>query len=180
MAPCLRWTVLECGNAHREGEERLQLLDGGEWRATKEAVDCEIVSFRMPRWSSPASTLAACIADHERAVRKKTVATWTRNCAALPCEPDVDAVDISDVEDRLEARLHRAGRAAAAPYESHRKHGVFLAVTLLTPPQPSGYRAARGQAQLEKPHAVPQRQPISSTRYELRVGRSDRHRPTLQ
>ena len=94
----------ECGNAHHEGEERLALLDRGEWRATKEAVDCEVVSFRMPRWCSPApaASLRACIADHERAVRKKTLATWTRNCAALPCEPDVDAVDISDVEDRLE------------------------------------------------------------------------------
>lgn len=92
----------ECGNAHHEGEERIKLLNAGEWRATKEAVDCEIASFRMPRWSSPASSLASIIADRKRAERKRTLAVWTRTAAALPCEPDVDLVDVSDVEDRLE------------------------------------------------------------------------------
>ena len=92
----------ECGTAHHDGEERIKLLNAGEWRATAEAVDCEIASFRMPRWSSPATSLESIITDRARFERKREMATWTRTAAALPCEPDIDEVDVGDVQDKLE------------------------------------------------------------------------------
>ena len=74
-----------CGVEHADGPEHVELLDAGEWRPTVEASDPEVVSFHLPRWCSPAATLAAIVADHQRATRKRGMAVWTRTCAALPC-----------------------------------------------------------------------------------------------
>ena len=92
----------ECGCEHADGPDRLALLDAGQWRPTVEADDPEVVSYHMPRWCSPASTLAAIVADHTRATRKRSIAVWTRTCAALPCEPDADVPDVGPLQARLE------------------------------------------------------------------------------
>ena len=83
-----------CGCEHADGAARLALLDAGQWRPTVEADDPEVRSYHMPRWCSPASTLAAIVADHARATRKRSLAVWTRTCAALPAEPDHDLPDV--------------------------------------------------------------------------------------
>ena len=71
-------------------------------RPTVEATDPEVVSYHLPRWLSPASTLTAIVADHARATKKRSLATWTRTCAALPCEPDADVPDVGPLQARLE------------------------------------------------------------------------------
>ena len=91
-----------CGVEHADGPEHVELLDAGEWRPTVEASDPEVVSFHLPRWCSPAATLAAVVADHQRATRKRGVAVWTRTCAALPAEPDHDLPDVGPIQARLE------------------------------------------------------------------------------
>ena len=91
-----------CGVEHTDGPDRVALLDAGQWRPTVEADDPEVVSYHMPRWLSPASTLAAIVADHARATRKRSIAVWTRTCAALPCEPDHDLPDVGPIQARLE------------------------------------------------------------------------------
>ena len=91
-----------CGVEHTDGPDRVALLDAGQWRPTAEADDPEVVSYHMPRWLSPASTLAAIVADHARATRKRSIAVWTRTCAALPCEPDADVPDVGPLQARLE------------------------------------------------------------------------------
>ena len=91
-----------CGVEHADGPEHVELLDAGEWRPTVEASDPEVVSFHLPRWCSPAATLAAIVADHQRATRKRGMAVWTRTCAALPAEPDHDLPDVGPIQARLE------------------------------------------------------------------------------
>ena len=91
-----------CGVEHADGPDRVTLLDAGQWRPTVEADDPEVVSYHMPRWLSPASTLTAIVADHQRATKKRSLATWTRTCAALPCEPDADLPDVGPLQARLE------------------------------------------------------------------------------
>ena len=111
----------ECGVEHTDGPNRVALLDAGQWRPTVEADDPEVVSYHMPRWLSPASTLAAIVADHARATRKRSIAVWTRTCAALPCEPDHDLPDVGPIQPRLEdveswpprGRFHRRGDGRA-------------------------------------------------------------------
>ena len=91
-----------CGVEHADGPDRVKLLDAGQWRPTVEADDPEVVSYHMPRWLSPASTLTAIVADHRRATKKRSLATWTRTCAALPAEPDHDLPDVGPIQARLE------------------------------------------------------------------------------
>ena len=91
-----------CGVEHADGPDRVALLDAGQWRPTVEASDPEVVSYHLPRWLSPASTLTAIVADHARATKKRSLATWTRTCAALPCEPDADVPDVGPLQARLE------------------------------------------------------------------------------
>ena len=92
----------ECGCEHADGPDRVALLDAGQWRPTVEADDPEVHSYHLPRWLSPASTLAAIVADHARAKKKRSLSTWTRTCAALPAEPDADLPDIGPLQARLE------------------------------------------------------------------------------
>ena len=80
----------------------MRLLEAGQWRPTVEADDPEVLSYHLPRWCSPASTLTAIVADHARATKKRSLATWTRTCAALPCEPDADLPDVGPLQARLE------------------------------------------------------------------------------
>ena len=89
-----------CGHRHPEGDARLELLDRGEWRPTQDAPDPGVVSFVLPRWLSPASTLADCIAARERAERTRTLAGWSRMVAAEAAEPD-PAVDLTAVREKL-------------------------------------------------------------------------------
>ena len=92
----------QCGVEHADGPDRVALLDAGQWRPTVEADDPEVRSYHLPRWCSPASTLTAIVADHQRATKKRSLATWTRTCAALPCEPDADVPDVGPLQARLE------------------------------------------------------------------------------
>ena len=89
-----------CGHRHPDGDARLELLDRGEWRPTQTAPDPGVVSYILPRWLSPASTLGACIEDRAQADRTRTVAEWTRRVAAEPCEPDPE-VDLTAVREKL-------------------------------------------------------------------------------
>lgn len=91
-----------CGRRYADGPDRVALLEAGEWRPTAAAEDSEVVSFHLPRWLSPASTLAECVSDRRRAERRRTLAVWTRTCAALPAEPDQDLPDVSGLEARRE------------------------------------------------------------------------------
>ena len=91
-----------CGVEHADGPDRVALLEAGQWRPTTEADDPEVVSFHLPRWNSPASSLASIVADHQRATRKRSLAVWTRTAAALPCEPDADLPDVAPIQARLE------------------------------------------------------------------------------
>ena len=91
-----------CGVEHADGPDHVKLLDAGEWRPTVEASDPEVVSLHLPRWCSPASTLAAIVADHQRATKKRSLATWQRTAAALPAEPDHDLPDVGPIQARLE------------------------------------------------------------------------------
>ena len=102
LAPPAALVCPSCGVEHTDGPDRVALLDAGQWRPTVEADDPEVVSYHMPRWLSPASTLAAIVADHVRATRKRSIAVWTRTCAALPCEPDADLPDVAPIQARLE------------------------------------------------------------------------------
>ena len=86
--------------------DRLALLDAGQWRPSVEADDPEVTSFHLPRWLSPASTLTAIVADHVRATRKRSLAVWTRTCAALPAEADHDLPDVGPLQARLEDVEH--------------------------------------------------------------------------
>ena len=92
----------QCGVEHADGPDRVALLDAGQWRPTVEADDPEVRSYHLPRWCSPASTLTAIVADHQRATKKRSLATWTRTCAALPAEPDHDLPDVGPIQARLE------------------------------------------------------------------------------
>ena len=92
----------ECGCEHVDGPDRVRLLEAGQWRPTCAPTDAEVRSFHLPRWCSPASTLTAIVADHQRATRKRSLATWTRTAAALPCEPDADVPDVGPLQARLE------------------------------------------------------------------------------
>ena len=91
-----------CGVEHPDGPDRVKLLDAGQWRPTVEADDPEVVSYHLPRWLSPAADLAGIVADHQRATKKRSLATWTRTCAALPAEPDHDLPDVGPIQARLE------------------------------------------------------------------------------
>ena len=46
--------------------------------------------------------MTAIVADQARATKKRSLATWTRTCAALPAEPDADLPDVGPVQARLE------------------------------------------------------------------------------
>ena len=89
-----------CGHRHEDGPARLELLDRGEWRPTQTAPDPGVVSYVLPRWLSPASTLADCIAARSRAERTRTLAGWSRMVAAEPAEPD-PVVDLTAVREKL-------------------------------------------------------------------------------
>ena len=91
-----------CGVEHADGADRVKLLNSGEWRPTVEADDPEVLSYHLPRWCSPASTLAAIVADHKRATKKRSLATWQRCTAAVPAEPDHDLPDVGPLQARLE------------------------------------------------------------------------------
>ena len=91
-----------CGVEHPDGPDRVTLLDAGQWRPTVDADDPEVVSYHLPRWLSPAADLAGIVADHQRATKKRSLATWTRTCAALPAEPDHDLPDVGPIQARLE------------------------------------------------------------------------------
>ena len=92
----------ECGCEHADGPDHVRLLEAGQWRPTCEPTDPEVRSYHLPRWCSPASTLTAIVADHQRATRKRSLATWTRTAAALPAEPDADLPDVGPLQARLE------------------------------------------------------------------------------
>ena len=89
-----------CGRSYADGAERLAFLDRGEWQATRPAADADVVSYHLPRWLSPASTLRGCLAARTRALRQNKLATWRRLVAAEPCEADV-LLDTTDIRNRL-------------------------------------------------------------------------------
>ena len=120
-----------CGVEHADGPDRLALLDAGQWRPSVEADDPEVTSFHLPRWLSPASTLTAIVADHVRATRKRSLAVWTRTCAALPAEADHDLPDVGPLQARLEDVEHWpptgiAFVVAATDVQSNRLETVIL------------------------------------------------------
>ena len=92
----------QCHHHHADGPARLALLDTGEWRATQDAPDPGVASYVLPRWLSPASSLADCVAARTRAERTRALASWHRLVAAEPAEPD-PPVDLQDIRRRLVA-----------------------------------------------------------------------------
>ena len=80
LAPPRRWCALSVAVSTLTDPTACALLEAGQWRPTVRGARCRgRVSYHLPRWCSPASTLTAIAADHH-----------ARHAQALPGDLDAD------------------------------------------------------------------------------------------